>query len=103
MSNRFASGQKALALCDVCGFPYKLRELRNNIVKGVDTHVKACPECWDPDQPQLHLGEFPVDDPQALRDPRPDFNEFPQERARLQPSGSVYAGGTIGYVKIVIS
>jgi hypothetical protein len=103
MSNRFASGQKALALCDVCGFPYKLRELRNLIVKGKDTHVKACPECWDPDQPQLHLGEFPVDDPQALRDPRPDFNEFPQERARLQPSGSVHAGGTIGYVKIVIS
>lgn len=31
-----------------------------------------CPECWDPDQPQLLLGMFPVDDPQAVRNPRPD-------------------------------
>jgi hypothetical protein len=103
MSNRFASGQKALAICDVCGFSYKLRELKHLIVKGKDTNIKACPECWNPDQPQLHLGEFPVDDPQALRNPRPDGNEFPQERARIQPSGGVHAGGTVGYVRIVIS
>jgi hypothetical protein len=32
----------------------------------------VCPECWDPDQPQLMLGTFPVDDPQALRNPRKD-------------------------------
>lgn len=31
-----------------------------------------CPECWDPDQPQLQLGMFPVDDPQAVRNPRHD-------------------------------
>ena len=103
MSNRFASGQKALAICDVCGFGYKLRELKHLIVKGKDTNIKACPECWNPDQPQLHLGEFPVDDPQALRNPRPDGNEFPQERARILPSGGVHAGGTVGYVRIVIS
>ena len=29
-------------------------------------------ECWDPDQPQLQLGMYPVDDPQGLRNPRPD-------------------------------
>lgn len=103
MSNRFASGRKALAICDVCGFACKLRELKSLVVKGKITNVKACPECWNPDQPQLHLGEVPVSDPQALRDPRPDSNEFPQERARLQPSGGVSAGGTAGYVTIVIS
>jgi hypothetical protein len=32
----------------------------------------VCPECWEPDQPQLQLGMFPVDDPQALRNPRRD-------------------------------
>jgi len=32
----------------------------------------VCPECWDPDQPQLQLGMFPVDDPQAVRNPRHD-------------------------------
>jgi hypothetical protein len=80
MSNRFASAQRAIALCDVCGFQYKLRELKNLIVKGRDTNVKACPECWDPDHPQLKLGEFPVNDPQAIRDPRPDTS--------LGPSGN---------------
>lgn len=72
MSNRFASAKKAIALCDVCGFQYKLRELKDLIVKGRNTNVKACPECWNPDHPQLKLGEFPVDDPQAIKDPRVD-------------------------------
>ena len=72
MGARFASNKKAIGYCDVCGFQYKLRELRALIVKGQNTHIKACIECWNEDQPQLKLGEFPVDDPQALRDPRPD-------------------------------
>ena len=72
MSERFASGRNALAECDVCGFQYKLRQLKPLVVKAVITGIKACPECWNPDQPQLRLGEFPVDDPQAIRDPRPD-------------------------------
>jgi hypothetical protein len=40
---------------------------------------------------------------QALRNPRPDFSEFPQERALILPVLGVSAGGTVGYVKIVIS
>ena len=72
MANRFASAKKAIALCDVCGFQYKLRELKDLIVKGRNTNVKACPECWSPDHPQLKLGQFPVDDPQAIKDPRVD-------------------------------
>jgi hypothetical protein len=59
-------------MCDVCGFEYKLKELKDLVEKGRNTNIKACPECWNPDQPQLKLGEFPVDDPQAIRNPRPD-------------------------------
>jgi hypothetical protein len=105
MSNRYASGKKALAICDVCGFQYKLRELKSLIVKGRDTNVKACPECWNPDHPQLHLGEYPVDDPQAIRNPRPDVAEFPQERARIQPANAnnMCAFGQVGYVTISIT
>jgi hypothetical protein len=52
------------------GFSTSLRELKELIViKGNRTNIKACPECWNPDQPQNRLGEFPVEDPQALRDP----------------------------------
>tara|TARA_R110002126_G_scaffold86958_2_gene209726 strand:- start:537 stop:902 length:366 start_codon:yes stop_codon:yes gene_type:complete len=72
VGNRFASARIAIAMCDVCGFQYKLKVLKDLVVKGRNTNIKACPECWNPDQPQLRLGEFPVEDPQAIRDPRPD-------------------------------
>ena len=80
MTQRFASGQKALAICDICGFQYELRELRNLVQKNKVTELKACPECWNPDHPQNRLGEFPVDDPQAIRNPRPDFAELAASR-----------------------
>ena len=72
MASKFASNKRAIGYCDICGWQYKLRELRNLVVKNIDTNIKACPECWNPDQPQLKLGEFPVEDPQAIRNPRPD-------------------------------
>jgi len=80
MGYKYASGQKALAICDICGFQCKLRELKELIRKGNKTNLKACRECWNPDQPQNKLGEFPVDDPQALRDPRPDSAELTASR-----------------------
>ena len=72
MTERCASSKNALGLCDVCGFQYKLKELQPLFVKGRNTHMHACEECWSPDHPQLKLGEFPVNDPQAIRNPRPD-------------------------------
>ena len=72
MSNRFASGPRAIAMCDRCGQQYKLKQLRTEIIKQRKYELLVCPECWDPDQPQLMLGTFPVDDPQALRNPRRD-------------------------------
>jgi hypothetical protein len=72
MANRFAAGHKAIAMCDRCGQQYKLKRLRTEIIKQRKYELLVCPECWDPDQPQLMLGTFPVDDPQALRNPRRD-------------------------------
>lgn len=72
MGNRFASGKKAIAECDRCGQQFKLKKLRTEIIKTKKYELLVCPECWDPDQPQLQLGMFPVDDPQALRNPRRD-------------------------------
>jgi hypothetical protein len=72
MGNRFASGKIAIAMCDICGFRYKLRQLKELIVKTKKINLLVCPECWSPDQPQLQLGMYPVDDPQALRNPRRD-------------------------------
>ena len=72
MSNAFASKKNAIADCDVCGFQFKLTKLKSLVVRTTKTEILACPECWNEDQPQLRVGEFPVHDPQALRDPRPD-------------------------------
>jgi hypothetical protein len=72
MPNRFASGKRAIAECDRCGFRYKLKELRRVVIKTKNTNILVCATCWEPDQPQLQLGMYPVDDPQALRNPRPD-------------------------------
>ena len=72
MSNRFASGPKAIAMCDRCGQQYKLKQLRTEVIKQRKYELLVCPECWDPDQPQLMLGTVPGDDPQALRNPRRD-------------------------------
>jgi len=72
MGNRFASGKFSIAECDRCGQQYKLKKLKTEIVKTKKYDLKVCPECWDPDHPQLLLGMYPVDDPQGIREPRRD-------------------------------
>lgn len=72
MGNRYASGKNAIAECDRCGQRFKLKILKTEIIKTKQYNLLVCPPCWDPDHPQLQLGMYPVDDPQALRNPRPD-------------------------------
>jgi hypothetical protein len=84
MANQFASGKYAIAECDRCSQRYKLKELRTQIVKTKPFQIKVCPECWDPDQPQLLLGMYPVNDPQAVRDPRPDVSYQVSGQSGLQ-------------------
>lgn len=72
MGERFSSGKFSIAQCDICGFRFKLKQLKYEVVKTKLYQLKVCPECWSPDHPQLQLGMYPVDDPQAVRQPRPD-------------------------------
>ena len=76
MGNRFASGKNSIAECDRCGFRYKLKELKKEVVKTKTYNLLVCPTCWTPDQPQLQLGMYPVDDPQAVREPRRDLSYY---------------------------
>jgi hypothetical protein len=89
MPNRFASGPRAIAMCDRCGQQYKLKNLRTEIIKQRRYELRVCPECWDPDHPQLMLGTFPVDDPQALRNPRKDTTYV---TAGLNAAGNLTGG-----------
>lgn len=74
MASKYASGKNSIAECDRCGQRYKLSELKKEVIKTKLFQIKVCPTCWDPDQPQLSLGLYPVNDPQAVREPRPDVS-----------------------------
>jgi hypothetical protein len=84
MPSKFASGKYAIAECDRCDGRYMLKELRTQIVKTKPFQIKVCKSCWDPDQPQLSLGLYPVNDPQAVRDPRPDVSYLVSGQSGLQ-------------------
>ena len=87
MPNRFSSGKYSIAECDRCGFRFKLKQLRKLTIKTKQTNIKVCPVCWDYDHPQLQIGMYPVNDPQAVREPRPDNSYY--------VSGNDYGGSRI--------
>ena len=92
MGNRFASGKNSIAQCDRCGQRYKLTALKKEVVKTKIYNILVCTECWDPDQPQLQLGMYPVDDPQAVREPRPDQTYY---QSGVTSDGSLGGGSRV--------
>ena len=84
MGSKYASGKNSIAECDRCGFRYKLTELRKLTIKTKQVSIKVCKTCWEPDQPQLSLGLYPVNDPQAVREPRPDNSYYQSGYTGLQ-------------------
>jgi hypothetical protein len=78
MPSKYSSGKNAIAQCDRCNFRYKLKQLKRLVIKTKNVNILVCPECWEPDQPQLSLGLYPVNDPQAVRNPRPDSPSYYQ-------------------------
>jgi len=76
MPSKYSSGKFSIAQCDRCGFRFKLKQLKRLVIKTKNVNILVCPECWEPDQPQLSLGLYPVNDPQAVRNPRPDLGYY---------------------------
>ena len=76
MASKYSSGKHSIAECDRCGQRYKLSQLRKLTIKLKQVSIKVCSECWEMDQPQLHLGLFPINDPQAVREPRRDNSYY---------------------------
>lgn len=97
MPSKYASGKYSIAECDRCGFRFKLKELRKLTIKTKQVSIKVCQTCWEPDQPQLSLGLYPVNDPQAVREPRPDVSYYQSGYGGLQitvtPGTSVDSDG----------
>jgi len=84
MPSNYASGKHSIAECDRCGQRFKLSQLRKLTIKTRMVSIKVCNECWEPDQPQLQLGMYPVNDPQAVREPRPDISYYASGTSGLQ-------------------
>ena len=105
MSNKFAAGRRAIAECDRCGQRYKLKQLKELVIRTKKTNMLVCPTCWEPDHPQNLQGMYPVEDPQALKNPRRDntylisglnVNNNLSEGSRIYQWGFNPVGGGIG-------
>ena len=68
----FAAGKYAFGYCDRTGFRYAKKDLVPQIENQRPTGLLVGKDVLDEDQPQLQLGKIRMDDPQALRNPRPD-------------------------------
>jgi hypothetical protein len=110
MPSKYASGKHSIAQCDRCGQRYKLSQLKKLTIKTHQVDIKVCFECWDPDQPQLQLGMYPVNDPQAVREPRPDtsyavsgigVDGYAQDGSRQIQWGWAPVGGASGFDTIL--
>jgi hypothetical protein len=106
MPTKYASGKHSIAECDRCGQRYKLSELKKLTIKTKQVSIKVCFECWEPDQPQLQLGMYPVNDPQAVREPRRDnsyavsglgTDGYAQDGSRQFQWGWAPVGGASGF------
>ena len=105
MSNKYAAGRIAIAECDRCGQRYKLKQLKELIIRTKKTNMLVCPTCWEPDHPQNLQGMYPVQDPQALKNPRRDnsylasglnVNNYIGEGSRIFQWGFNPVGGGTG-------
>ena len=72
MGNKFSSGKHAIAECDRCGFQFKLTALKSEYEYNKPTGLLVCRDCWTAEHPQNDLGKYPVEDPQAVKNARPD-------------------------------
>jgi|TARA_R110001583_G_scaffold101153_1_gene247514 hypothetical protein len=84
----YASGKYAFGYCDRTGFRYKLKDMVEQYEGGRPTGLRVGRDVVDKDQPQLQLGRFNTNDPEALRNARPDGS--------LAESRKLYAFNPVG-------
>jgi hypothetical protein len=103
MTQKFAFGKRAFGFCDRCNFRFPLAKLDWQVVNQKPTGIKVCSACNDEDHPQLQLGRFPINDPVALLNPRPDVDPG-RSLFGWNPVGNaaIYAAGLSGAVNVYI-
>jgi len=68
----YAKGKHAFGFCDRTGFRYPIHQLVVEIQNCIPTGFRVGYDVVDPDQPQNFLGRVKINDPQSLRNPRPE-------------------------------
>ena len=102
----YAKGKHAFGFCDRTVFRYPLKDLVPEYRNGVKTGFLVGRDIVDPDQPQNFLGRIKINDPQSLRNPRPDTALLASRGiVGFNPVGNpaVIATGSVGRVSVSIS
>ena len=91
----YAKAKYAYGFCDKTGFRYPLKDLVPEYNNGVKTGFLVGRDVVDPDQPQNFLGRVKINDPQSLRNPRPEQNLSEQRNIQwgYNPVGRADDGG----------
>ena len=99
----YAKAKYAFGFCDKTGFRYPLKDLVPEYNNGVKTGFLVGRDVVDPDQPQNFLGRLKINDPQSLRNPRPDTSLI-ESRALygFDPVGNdaVFMTASVGRVSV---
>ena len=99
----YAKAKYAFGFCDKTGFKYPLKDLVPEYNNGVKTGFLVGRDVVDPDQPQNFLGRLKINDPQSLRNPRPDTS-LVESRALygFDPVGNaaVFMTASVGRVSV---
>jgi len=101
----YAKGKYAFGYCDKTGFRYPLKDLVDEYKDGVRTGFRVGKDVVDPDQPQNFLGRVKINDPQSLRNPRPDTSLVESRQLwGWNPVGNAaqYMVGSVGRVTVTI-
>ncbi len=99
----FAKGKYAFGFCDRTGFRYPLKDLVTEFRNDVPTGFKVGRDMVDEQHPQDDLGRTPIDDPQALRNPRPDRSVDSLFGFNPVGNSAQYLRAEIGQFFVVIS
>jgi len=102
----YARGKYAFGYCDKTGFRYPLSDLVPEFSNGVKTGFLVGRDVVDPDQPQNFLGRIKINDPQSLRNPRPDTSlQASRGLFGFNPvwNGAQYMTAEVGTVNISIT
>jgi len=106
MSDVFAKGKRAKAICDRSGFEYPYRQMVREPGTGLFVHISESDGKWNiVDHPQNHPPED-LSDAIALRWARPTRDEVPETRMFLACGGDgqviLFGGGMNGEFPLMV-